>query len=118
MALLCSSILLVLLIKEDSCKRGRVGDYSLYVETGIMTEKVKVAVRSTADWSDCVFDDNNNLLTFKELEDYIKENHHLPDVPSAEDVVKGGIDLGKMNAILLQKIEELTLYVLTLQRHN
>ncbi|MFN8297525.1 MAG: hypothetical protein U0T75_00370 [Chitinophagales bacterium] len=92
------------------------GDYSLYVETGIMTERVKVAVKTTADWSDCVFDDNYNLLTFKELEDYIKENHHLPEVPRAEDVVKSGLDLGRMNAIFLQKVEELTLYLLELKR--
>ena len=49
---------------------------------------------------------------------YIKENKHLPGVPSAEEVVNSGIDLAKMDALLLQKIEELNLYVLQLQKQN
>lgn len=59
------------------------------------------------------------LPTFNELETYINQNKHLPDVPSAEDVVcNGGVDVAKMDAKLLQKIEELTLYVLDLKKEN
>ena len=47
---------------------------------------------------------------------YIKENKHLPGVPSAEEVVTSGIDMAKMDALLLQKIEELNLYVLQLEK--
>ena len=43
---------------------------------------------------------------------YIAANHHLPDVPSAKEVVKNGIDLGEMDTKLLQKIEELTVYII------
>jgi hypothetical protein len=79
----------------------------------------KVAVRTTADWSDYVFDNNYKLPTFNQLENYITTNKHLPDVPSAEEVVcNGGIDVAKMDAKLLQKIEELNLYVIQLEKEN
>lgn len=86
--------------------------YKLYVEQGILTEKVKVAVKNTGDWSDFVFDESYKLKTLDEVNAFIKENKHLPDVPSAENVVKEGLDLAKMDAKLLQKVEELTLYII------
>lgn len=92
--------------------------YRLYVADGILTEKVKVAVKSTSDWSDFVFADNYQLRSLEMLGAYIKKHRHLPDVPSAEQVVNEGIDLAKMDALLLQKIEELTLYVLQLKNQN
>lgn len=97
---------------------GTPGGYKLYVEDGILTEKVKVAVHGTSDWSDFVFDDDYRLTPIEELAGFIKENKHLPDVPSATEVVENGIDLAKMDATLLQKIEELTLYVIQLQKEN
>ncbi|MBL7727912.1 MAG: hypothetical protein JNM68_09505 [Dinghuibacter sp.] len=86
--------------------------YKLFVETGILTEKVKVAVKTSADWADHVFNKDYPLMPLNQVEDYIKKNGHLPGIPSANDVVKEGIDLGQMNARLLEKIEELTLYLL------
>lgn len=71
---------------------------------------------STANWSDFVFDRDYDLMTLKEVESYIKENGHLPDVPSAEEVKANGVEVGEMNAILLQKIEELTLYIIELEK--
>ena len=71
---------------------------------------------STANWSDFVLDRDYDLMTLKEVESYIKENGHLPDVPSAEEVKANGIEVGEMNAILLQKIEELTLYIIELEK--
>jgi hypothetical protein len=88
------------------------GDYKLYVEKGILTEKVKVAVSTTSNWADFVFADNYKLKSLAEVEAFVTENNHLPDVPSAEEVVKGGIDVAGMDAKLLQKIEELTLYII------
>lgn len=88
------------------------GDYSLYVEKGILAERFRCAIKTTADWQDGVFDKRYNLKTIKEVEDYIMENKHLPDVPSAEQVVCDGIDMAKMDATLLKKIEELTLYLI------
>jgi hypothetical protein len=88
------------------------GDYKLYVEKGILTEKVKVAVATTSNWADFVFADDYKLKGLAEVEEFIKKNNHLPDVPSAEEVVKEGLDVAGMDAKLLQKIEELTLYVI------
>ena len=90
------------------------GTYKLYVETGIITEKLKVA--TVSNWADYVFDKKYNLLSLKEVEKYIKTNKHLPNVPSAEEVAKEGIDMAKMDAKLLEKIEELTLYVIQLNK--
>ncbi len=90
--------------------------YKLYVETGILTEKVKVAIETTGNWSDFVFDKNYKMPSLKEVETYINANKHLPGIPSAEDVVANGVDLGEMDARLLQKIEELTLYVIQLEK--
>lgn len=91
-------------------------DYKLFVETGIMTEKLKVAVRNSTSWSDYVFADDYELKSLNEVESYINDNKHLPDVPSAEEVTKDGIDVATMDATLLRKIEELTLYVIQQQK--
>ncbi|HRP53846.1 MAG TPA: hypothetical protein PLI97_10120, partial [Fluviicola sp.] len=63
-------------------------------------------------WPDYVFEENYPLLSLKETEEYITTNKHLPGVPSAEKVEKEGLNLGEMNKILLQKLEELTLHVI------
>lgn len=88
------------------------GDYRLYVEGGILTEKVKVALRSSANWADYVFADNYKLMPLNEVEAFVKENKHLPGVASAENLAKEGLDLGQMQAKQMEKIEELTLYVI------
>jgi trimeric autotransporter adhesin len=85
-------------------------DYKLYVEKGILAEKVKVS--TTANWPDYVFEKNYSLMPLKEVENYITANNHLPEVPSAEVIAKDGLDLGKMDATLLKKVEELTLYLI------
>jgi hypothetical protein len=92
--------------------------YKLYVAQGILTEKVKVAIQNTDDWSDKVFADTYQLRSLGEVEAFINKNKHLPDVPSAIEVVEKGVDLGKMDALLLQKIEELTLYMIELKKSN
>ena len=94
------------------------GDYSLYVGNGILTEKIKVALSTTGDWADYVFADDYDLMPLSDVETFVKENKHLPGVPSAEEVVETGIDLAKMDAKLLEKIEELTLYVIDLKKEN
>jgi hypothetical protein len=92
--------------------------YKLYVESGVLAEKFKCSLKSTSDWSDFVFDENYTLKSLAEVENYISENKHLPDVPSAEEVVCEGIDMAKMDAKLLQKIEELTLYLIEIEKEN
>ncbi len=83
--------------------------YKLGVKGKIAAEEVKVAVYP---WADFVFETNYNLPTLTEVEQHIAEKGHLKDIPSAAEVQKNGIFLGDMNAKLLQKIEELTLYTI------
>ncbi len=92
------------------------GNYKLYVEGGILTERVKAAVKTSANWSDYVFASDYNLMPLTEVESFIKEKKHLPGVPSADDVVKNGIDMAAMDATILSKVEELTLYVIELKK--
>lgn len=88
------------------------GNYKLYVKGGILADKVKVAVDGSPEWMDIVFDKNYKLRNLKELETYIENNKHLPEIPTTSEVVKDGIDLGFMQKKTLQKIEELTLYII------
>lgn len=90
--------------------------YKLFVEDGILTEKVKVAVKNTSEWSDHVFASGYQLQPLAEVERYIKTNQHLPGVPSAQQMVEQGNDLHQTDARLLEKIEETMLYVLQLKR--
>jgi hypothetical protein len=71
----------------------------------------EVRVR-TESWSDFVFDDNYQLPDLQQLELFVKTNRHLPDVPSEAEVIENGVDLGEMNKVLLQKVEELTLIII------
>jgi len=92
-------------------------DYKLYVQKGILTERVKVAMSSDlTNWSDFVFADDYKLKSLSEVENYIGKHKHLPEIPSTAEVQKDGIDLADMDAKLLQKIEELTLYVIQQQK--
>jgi hypothetical protein len=92
--------------------------YRLFVADGILTEKVKVAVKSTNDWSDRVFESGYHLRNLSEVETFINREKHLPGVPSAVEVVKEGVDVGQMQAKLLEKVEELTLYLIDLKKEN
>jgi hypothetical protein len=86
--------------------------YKMAIGGGILTEKVRVATNGTMFWADFVFDKNYKLRPLSEVETYIKANNHLPEIPSTADVSKNGIDLAETQALLLQKVEELTLYVI------
>ncbi len=67
-------------------------------------------------WADFVFEDNYTLRSLNEVETFIDENGHLPEVPSAEEIQKNGAPVGEIQTILLQKIEELTLYAIAQQK--
>jgi hypothetical protein len=86
--------------------------YSLYVKKGILAERVRVAVANSDKWADYVFADNYNLMPLKEVESFIHDNNHLPNVLSADEIALGGIDLAEMAAKQMEKIEELTLYAI------
>jgi hypothetical protein len=91
-------------------------DYRLFVKDGIKTEKVKVEVASVAGWADYVFANDYSLMSLDKLQNFINENGHLPDVPTAEEVVENGFELKEMNVLLLKKVEELTLYLLNQEK--
>jgi hypothetical protein len=94
---------------------GNVG-----VGTATPTEKLSVngnirskkIIVSASPWPDYVFDTSYQLAPLQQVEKYIQQNKHLPDVPSAAVVAKDGVDLGDNQAVLLKKIEELTLYII------
>jgi hypothetical protein len=88
------------------------GNYKLFVEGGILTEKVKVALRSTANWADYVFEKNYDLMPLKNVEEYIAIHKHLPGIDSANELAKNGLDLAEMQAKHMAKIEEMMLYII------
>lgn len=85
----------------------------LAVNGDVFAKKIKV---TQTGWPDYVFEAPYMLMPLDSLEGYVKENKHLPDVPAAAIVEKEGLDLGEMNKTLLQKIEELTLYLIDQQK--
>ena len=72
----------------------------------------EVIVETTGIWADFVFDKNYKLASLAEVEEHINEQGHLPEIPSAAEVAENGINLSEMNVKLLQKVEELTLYII------
>ena len=106
------------------CANGNVGigtdltsnfnNYKLSVNGSIRAKEVVVET----GWADFVFEKDYQLKSLTEVENFIKINKHLPEVPSAKEVEENGVTLGKMNAVLLQKIEELTLYMIALKKQN
>lgn len=100
---------------------GRVGigttepQSELAVEGKITAQEVEVTMDG---WSDFVFDEKYQLANLSDVESFIKQNNHLPGVPSEKEVKENGLNIGKMGKILLQKIEELTLYVIELKKEN
>ena len=84
--------------------------YKLAVAGEMIAERVVVKLQTS--WPDYVFKKNYGLRPLEEIEQFINQNSHLPEVPSAQEVTNKGIDVGAMNAKLLQKVEELTLYLI------
>ncbi|WP_282133269.1 fibronectin type III domain-containing protein [Cellulophaga baltica] len=88
--------------------------YRLAVAGNVVAEEVKVALQ--VNWPDYVFDKAYNLPSLEQVENHINENGYLIHMPSAAEVEENGIQLGEMNAKLLRKIEELTLYTITQEK--
>lgn len=91
-----------------------IGTFRLAVEGRIGAREVRVT--NANPWPDYVFGNNYNLRSLADLEQYITENKRLPNMPSAEEVQNNGIELGRMNTTVVEKIEELTLYIITLNK--
>lgn len=89
------------------------GTRTLNVLGGIIADSVRVALSSA--WADYVFSKDYKLRSLNDLKAYINSNKHLPNIPSADEVKSNGIEIGDMNVKLLEKIEELYLYILEQQ---
>jgi hypothetical protein len=85
---------------------------TMRVDGQLFAKEIKI---QTNVWSDRVFGDDYRLPSLNEVKQHIAENSHLPGIPSEAEVKENGIDLGEMQAKLLQKIEELTLYAIRQQ---
>lgn len=86
-------------------------NYKLAVNGTIGAKGVNIEITSTT-WADYVFEKKYKMMSLEEVEQFIFKNKHLPNIPSACDVEKQGIDVGLIEAKLLEKIEELTLYII------
>lgn len=89
-------------------------DYNLYVAKGIISESFHVKL--IQDWPDYVFTSSYALPSLSEVEMFIKEHGHLPGVPSAQEVADSGADLAQNDKVLMKKVEELTLYIIQLEK--
>ncbi|WP_303922521.1 hypothetical protein [Draconibacterium sediminis] len=87
---------------------------NLHVFGNIYSHEVRVRLDIPAP--DYVFEDDYRLMSLSELQNYLEKNKHLPEIPSAKEMEKEGVDLSEMNMLLLKKVEELTLYVLEQQK--
>ena len=87
--------------------------YKLEVNGTIRSKEVKV---EASPWPDYVFEDDYDLRSLEETEAFIKENKHLPEIPSAKEIEANGVELGEMNMLLLKKIEELTLHQIEMMK--
>ncbi|WP_405206020.1 hypothetical protein [Aquimarina sp. LLG6339-5] len=86
--------------------------FKLAVNGNIRAKEIKVET----NWADYVFKEDYNLPTLQQVEDHINTKGHLINIPSAAEVAENGIQLGEMNAKLLEKIEELTLYTIAQEK--
>lgn len=90
--------------------------YRLAIAGNMIAEKI--VIKNQQRWPDYVFAKDYSLPSLQELEVYINQHQHLPDMPSAETVKEKGVDLEVMNSSLLRKVEELTLYLIRLDKEN
>jgi hypothetical protein len=88
--------------------------YLLRVDGKMICEEVKVKLSSA--WPDYVFEDKHQLMPIGELTQFIRQNKHLPNIPSAKEIETNGIQVGDMQKRMMEKIEELTIYIISLQQ--
>ena len=84
------------------------GNYKLNVAGNVRANQITVNTTG----ADFVFEKDYHLKSLNSVEKYIATNHHLPEIASAKNMIANGADLGELNRKLLQKVEELTLYLI------
>lgn len=97
------------LTKAISVSNGTTENFLVYGNGKVWAREINVTLGNLGDF---VFDKNYKLLTINELETFVNKNHHLPGVPSAVEVGENGLNVGEFQNILLQKIEEMSLYII------
>ena len=99
---------------DDLRLLSRWNTYKMYVQGGVIAERVKVQLKG--DWADYVFEDDYQLPALEEVEMAIQKEGKLPDFPSAATVKEEGLELGDITTLQQEKIEELFLYMIDLQK--
>lgn len=110
---------LTIKMKDEVDVAFKVLDYNNKINFSILDNGHVYARKYTTTLNnipDYVFDEDYDLMSVDELEKYIASEHHLPNIPSADEYKKEGVDLGEMNRLLLEKVEELTLYIIELNK--
>ena len=90
------------------------GAYALIINGRMISEEV--LIQNSNSWPDYVFDESYSLMPLEELEKSIQENHHLPNIPPAKELEENGVPVGEIQIKMMEKIEELTLYVIQQQK--
>ena len=90
--------------------RNFADGYKLSIEGKVMCEEIRVSLQS--NWPDYVFSKDYNLMPIDDFQLFIEQNGHLPNIPEAKEAETSGIDLGEMQRLLLEKVEELSLYII------
>ncbi len=102
-------------VDEDLFVIGNDNEFILKVNNLGYLKARKIIVTST-DWPDYVFEKDYKLNKLADVEQYIKTNGHLPNIPSEKEIIENGIDLSETNKLMMEKIEELTLYLIQQQK--
>lgn len=99
----------------ETAASGSYSNYKLSVDGDMIAKRCVIQV---ANWADYVFAPGYALPALSEVENFIEQNKHLPGVPTEAEVMEKGVEMGEMNKVLLQKVEELTLYMIRLEKEN
>lgn len=97
----------------EKAASGIYSNYKLSVDGDMIAKRCVIQINS---WADFVFEDNYELPALTEVETFINKNKHLPGVPNGMEIIDKGIEVGEINKIMMQKIEELTLYIIEQDR--
>jgi hypothetical protein len=101
--------------KGDMVVNGKITCKNELNVVALNAKDINVEMSNAADY---VFDEDYDLKSLSEVESYVKENKHLPGIPSAADMAENGMNVSTMSNLLLEKVEELTLHLIRLEKEN